>query len=67
MSGWPGQAVSYKLGELESCELRRHAEARPGAGFDLRAFHDVVPAPASVPLAILEEQVDAWFARRQAS
>jgi uncharacterized protein (DUF885 family) len=38
--------------------------ARLGAGFDLRAFHDAVLALGSVPLAVLEAQVDAWIAGR---
>jgi uncharacterized protein (DUF885 family) len=61
---WPGQALSYKIGELKLRELRARAEQRLGAGFDLRAFHDAVLALGSVPLAVLEAQVDAWIAGR---
>jgi uncharacterized protein (DUF885 family) len=64
---WPGQALSYKLGELKIRELRARAEQGLGSGFDLRAFHDAVLALGSVPLAVLEEQVDQWIARRLAS
>ena len=64
---WPGQALSYKIGEIRIRELRARAEQRLGAAFDLRAFHDAVLALGSVPLGILSEQVDAWIAARLAS
>ncbi|MEP6505330.1 MAG: DUF885 family protein [Betaproteobacteria bacterium] len=63
---WPGQALSYKIGELKIRELRARAERRLGAAFDLRAFHDAVLALGSVPLGILEAQLDAWIASRAA-
>lgn len=65
--GWPGQALSYKIGELHIRMLRARAEERLGARFHLRAFHDAVLALGSVPLGLLEEQVDAWIARRLAA
>lgn len=63
---WPGQALSYKLGELKIVELRRRGEAALGAKFDLAAFHDAVLALGSVPLPVLEEQIEAWIAARKA-
>jgi uncharacterized protein (DUF885 family) len=62
---WPGQALSYKLGEIRIVELRARAEKALGAKFDLRAFHDAVLALGSVPLPVLEQQIDAWITERR--
>lgn len=58
---WPGQALSYKLGELKLRELRQRAEQALGAKFDLRAFHDEVLALGSVPLPVLEDELLSWI------
>jgi uncharacterized protein (DUF885 family) len=58
---WPAQALSYKLGEYTIWQLRRGAEQRLGANFDLRAFHDFVLALGSVPLDILKDEVGRWI------
>lgn len=57
----PGQALSYKIGELKLRELRARAEKALGAKFDIRAFHDEVLAHGSVPLSVLEAAVDRWI------
>ncbi|WP_165226672.1 DUF885 domain-containing protein [Aquisphaera insulae] len=51
---WPGQALAYKVGELKIRELRRRAQEKAGATFDLRAFHDKLLSFGSVPLRKLE-------------
>ena len=58
---WPGQALSYKLGEHRIWELRREAESTLGTGFDIRSFHDFILALGSVPLEVLSEEVGRWI------
>ena len=57
---WPGQALAYKLGEIKIRELRAQAEQKLADKFDLRAFHDHVLALGSVPLTVLEVEVNRW-------
>jgi uncharacterized protein (DUF885 family) len=59
----PGQALAYKIGMLKILELRARAQARLGPDFDIRQFHAIVLGNGSLPMGILEKQVDAWLAR----
>ena len=64
---WPGQALSYKLGEITIVRLRAEAEKALGAKFDVKAFHDAVLSEGSVPLPVLEQQVRAFIAKSAAA
>ncbi len=59
---WPGQALSYYLGELKIIALRHKAEAALGETFDIRAFHDAILETGSVPLPVLEQRIDRFIA-----
>ncbi|MBA5606187.1 DUF885 family protein [Duganella sp. FT3S] len=59
---WPGQALSYYLGEMAIVHARKKAEAALGARFDIRHFHDTVLQLGSVPLPVLEARIDAFIA-----
>lgn len=58
---WPGQAISYKIGELKIRELRQKAETQLGAKFDIRAFHEIILEEGTVTLAILEQRVNLYI------
>ncbi len=58
---WPGQAVSYKIGELKIRELRKKAEEALGEKFDIRDFHEVILSQGTVTLAIMEQLVDNYI------
>ena len=58
---WPGQALSYKLGQLKILELRKRAEDRLKEKFSIRRFHDAVLLAGALPLTILEKRVDEWI------
>jgi uncharacterized protein (DUF885 family) len=62
--GAPGQALSYKIGELKIRELRTRAEKALGKDFDIRAFHDEILTHGSVPLNVLDAAVDRWIAAK---
>ena len=58
---WPGQALAYKMGELELRRLRGLAEERLGSALDLRAFHDLILGEGTLPLMTLRARVEAWI------
>jgi len=59
--GWPAQALSYKIGELAILQLRHQAEAALGQRFDKRKFHDAILSTGSVPLPVLEEEIERFI------
>jgi len=59
---WPGQALSYYLGEKTIIDQRARAEAALGAKFNIRAFHDTVLQLGSVPLPVLQARIDRFIA-----
>ena len=59
---WPGQALSYYLGQMAIMEARAKAEKALGARFDIRAFHDTVLQLGSVPLPVLAARIDRFIA-----
>jgi uncharacterized protein (DUF885 family) len=63
---WPGQALSYKMGELTIKKLRKMAEQALGQDFDLREFHDQVLKNGSMPLSMLENVMSAYVAKKKA-
>lgn len=59
---WPGQALSYYLGQMAIQEARARAEKALGPTFDIRNFHDTVLQLGSVPLPVLQQRIDAFIA-----
>lgn len=64
---WPGQALSYKIGELTIKRLRVKAEQALGDKFDIRAFHDAVLENGSVPMSVLEQQINDFIEAQKAA
>jgi uncharacterized protein (DUF885 family) len=60
--GWPGQALSYYLGQLQIERERSRAEAALGAKFDIRAFHDMILSLGPVPLPVITTRTDRFIA-----
>lgn len=59
---WPGQALGYKIGQLEILELRQNAKDQLGDKFDIRAFHDEVLSGGAIPMDVLKERIQDWIA-----
>ncbi|WP_420553000.1 DUF885 domain-containing protein [Tenacibaculum aiptasiae] len=61
----PGQALSYKIGQLKIRELRAKAKKELGDKFDIREFHNQVLETGCIPLALLENKIDNWIANKK--
>jgi uncharacterized protein (DUF885 family) len=59
---WPGQALSYKVGQMEFLAIRESAKKALGPAFDLRAFHDRLLSNGAVPLSTVRRDIEAWVA-----
>ncbi len=66
-AAWPGQACSYKIGELTILRLREKARSALGSRFDIRNFHEAVLMNGSLPLDVLEQAIDAWIVTTKAA
>jgi uncharacterized protein (DUF885 family) len=64
---FPGQALGYKLGQLEILKLRQQAQDGLGRKYDVRAFHDEVLNGGSLPLNVLDERVTAWIEKEKSA
>jgi uncharacterized protein (DUF885 family) len=64
---WPAQALAYKIGQLKILELRRRTEEAMGTDFDVRRFHDAVLLNGSIPLDVLERQIESFIAEEKAA
>ncbi|GIU36284.1 hypothetical protein TUM3794_05210 [Shewanella colwelliana] len=62
----PGQALSYKVGQLKILSLRAEAEAALGDKFDLKGFHDQILTSGSLPMAVMERKIHQWIAAQKA-
>jgi len=60
----PGQALSYKIGQLKIRELRSKAETALGNKFDIREFHNQVLSTGCIPLQLLEDKINVWIQKR---
>ena len=58
---WPGQALSYKIGEIKIRELRKKAKDQLGNKFNIRDFHEVILSQGTVTLSILEERINKYI------
>lgn len=63
----PGQALGYKLGQLDILRLRQLAQKELGSRYDVRAFHDEVLSGGALPLDVLDERLTAWIAERKSA
>ncbi len=64
---WPGQALSYKIGEMKIQQLRKKASDALGKNFNLRAFHDTILAEGAIPLDVLDDRITTWITEQKNS
>ena len=62
---WPGQALSYKMGQMEILALREQAKKEMGAKYDIKTFHDEVLSAGPLPLDVLHARVTEWIAKQK--
>ena len=62
---WPGQALSYKIGQLKIRELRSKAEKELGEKFDIRQFHNNILESGCIPLQLMENKIDTWISQNK--
>jgi uncharacterized protein (DUF885 family) len=62
---WPGQALSYKVGQLEILNLRQYAKDELQEKFSIRAFHDEVLSAGALPMDALSRRIHAWVAQQR--
>nr|WP_315155351.1 DUF885 domain-containing protein [uncultured Flavobacterium sp.] len=60
----PGQALSYKMGQLKIMELREKAKTKLGSGFDIKKYHEKVLESGCLPLALLETKINNWIDKK---
>ncbi len=60
----PGQALSYKIGQLKILELRQKAQTKMGSRFNIKTFHQKVLESGVMPLALLEQKINAWISEK---
>lgn len=64
---WPGQALSYKIGELKIKGLRAKAEAELGSSFNVRKFHNQILDSGPLPITVLQGRIEKWIENQKAS
>lgn len=64
---WPGQALAYKLGQMEILSLREQARKELGTKYDIRAFHDEILDAGALPLDVLHTRLTKWIAEQKAA
>lgn len=62
---WPGQAISYKMGQMEILALRDQAKKDLGAKYDIKTFHDELLSAGPLPLDVLHQRMTNWIAKQR--